>query len=250
MASDYASGDLDAGSNAEFERALGSSPELKRELEFWENMQGALREMGRPEARVPGAGMSEVIRRRLQSGDGPTSGPSQSAPVSSAPRSVPRWLPGLSAGLAAGILLVLGLDLVNREQRDAPVAVLDDGSSVVLASEGVSPAVVVSRKATTIYRSVEKGSIGVWVRSVRLEGFDQDSGVQIRRMLRGGPADVAGMAPGDVILSMDDAVVTSALDLARVLADVGPGEQMSLRFYQSETGLEVDRQLQVGAYAE
>ena len=53
-------------------------------------------------------------------------------------------------------------------------------------------------------------------------------GVLVREVLRGGPAEQAGLANGDVILTIDETPIESAADLTRVLDRHYPGDVIGL----------------------
>lgn len=54
-------------------------------------------------------------------------------------------------------------------------------------------------------------------------------GVRLTAVAPGGPAAAAGLAPGDVILAVDDELVTSGEDLRNLLGSSGPGAVVTLR---------------------
>ncbi|MGA9374143.1 MAG: PDZ domain-containing protein, partial [Mycobacterium sp.] len=68
--------------------------------------------------------------------------------------------------------------------------------------------------------------IGVGVRTG--EQSEAFRGVIVHEVLRGGPADLAGLADGDVILTIDEAPIESAADLTQVLDRHYPGDVIGL----------------------
>ena len=53
-------------------------------------------------------------------------------------------------------------------------------------------------------------------------------GALIERVSPGGPAEVAGMAPGDLIISVDNTSVNSADDVTAALARHRPGDVVAV----------------------
>jgi serine protease Do len=75
---------------------------------------------------------------------------------------------------------------------------------------------------------VTRGRIGVQVQELTVElassfGLEEPRGALVAAVEQGGPAARAGMRVGDVILSVNDAAVESAADLARFIASTQPG---------------------------
>ena len=72
------------------------------------------------------------------------------------------------------------------------------------------------------YRRNRRGALGVTL--------DEDSRgpVRINHVYRNGPADEAGLRPGDEIVAIDGREIRSTEDLLRVLAGKHPGEQIRL----------------------
>jgi S1-C subfamily serine protease len=68
--------------------------------------------------------------------------------------------------------------------------------------------------------------IGVGVSSG--EQSEAFRGVIVHEVLRGGPADLAGLADGDVILTIDESPIESAADLTQVLDRHYPGDVLGL----------------------
>ena len=76
---------------------------------------------------------------------------------------------------------------------------------------------------------VDRGWLGVEARTMTQElarglGVDDRPGAVIVRLLRGGPADAAGMEPGDVVVAVDGKPVTDTVDLINRTAVIKPGE--------------------------
>ena len=60
-------------------------------------------------------------------------------------------------------------------------------------------------------------------------GLSQDAAVRVVEVMPDGPAQGAGIQPGDVVLSLDDAPVTGVDDIARLLDGAKIGQRVSVR---------------------
>jgi Do/DeqQ family serine protease len=97
--------------------------------------------------------------------------------------------------------------------------------------------------------SVTRGWIGVEVQEItaelaesfRLPGTD---GALIAGVVRGGPAEKAGIKPGDVLLSIDGRKVKDAENMLELIAGLAPGQ--SSRIALRRDGREVDVQAAIG----
>jgi serine protease DegS len=59
-------------------------------------------------------------------------------------------------------------------------------------------------------------------------GADTTRGVLIAGVLSGGPADKAGLLPGDIITSINDAAVTDATAAMKTISEQAPGSVIRL----------------------
>jgi S1-C subfamily serine protease len=64
---------------------------------------------------------------------------------------------------------------------------------------------------------------------VRHLALGADSGVRVLSVEPGGPAERAGLLPGDVVVRFGESSVADVDDLVRVLADTEPGRRVALR---------------------
>ena len=81
--------------------------------------------------------------------------------------------------------------------------------------------------------SVTRGWIGVEVQSITqgiADSFklEESKGVIIAGVLRGGPADKAGIKPGDVLLAVGDKEVAGTPNMLNVVAALAPGSRANL----------------------
>lgn len=80
---------------------------------------------------------------------------------------------------------------------------------------------------------VTRGWIGVELQEITPElaesfGLKKSSGAIIAGVIRGGPADSAGIRPGDILLSVEGKPVNNTTDLLNLIAQLEPGKQASL----------------------
>src|SRR5262249_32019091 len=82
--------------------------------------------------------------------------------------------------------------------------------------------------------SQQKGQLGVEVKDLTKEeadnlGLPPGRGVRVVRIIEGGPAAAAGVAPDDVLLSLDGSDITGVKDFVAAIQTRSPGAQVLLR---------------------
>ena len=91
---------------------------------------------------------------------------------------------------------------------------------------------------------VTRGRIGVQVQELTLDlaaalGMKEPRGALVAAVQRGGPADKAGIQPGDVILSLNGQAIEYSADLARLVAGTRPGESVSAELWRKGKNVSV-----------
>ncbi len=80
---------------------------------------------------------------------------------------------------------------------------------------------------------VVRGYIGVEPQDITPElaesfGLKKTNGAIIAGVLKGGPADKAGMQPGDILVSVEDKAVTDMADMLNQIAQLSPGKKAKI----------------------
>jgi len=84
---------------------------------------------------------------------------------------------------------------------------------------------------------VVRGRIGVQIAPVTKEvaesiGLGKPAGALVQNAEAGGPADKAGVEPGDIITKVDGKVVEKSGDLPRIIGDTKPGTKSTLQVFR------------------
>lgn len=106
-------------------------------------------------------------------------------------------------------------------------------------SQGIGFAIPISLARESMLQIIEhgyvrRGWLGVEIQEltqVLAESFDiaPGEGIVIAGVLRGGPADLAGMEPGDIITHINDKPVRSTRAALHAIAQATPGQALQLR---------------------
>jgi serine protease Do len=112
-------------------------------------------------------------------------------------------------------------------------------TAIIHMAQGIGfsiPADMVSRVVDQLVSQgrVVRGWLGVGIQSLTKElaeqfGIKEGNGVLVNEVYEHDPAHVAGIKPGDIILSVDDRAVDSPNQLSRLVARVGPGDNAKIR---------------------
>ena len=112
-------------------------------------------------------------------------------------------------------------------------------TAIIHMAQGIGfsiPADMVSRVVDQLVSQgrVVRGWLGVGIQSLTKElaeqfGIKEGHGVLVNEVYEHDPAYVAGIKPGDIIVSVDDSPVDSPNQLSRLVARVGPGDNAKIR---------------------
>jgi len=97
--------------------------------------------------------------------------------------------------------------------------------------------------------SVTRGWIGVAVQELTpelAESFKLGSmqGVLISEVMRGGPADIAGIRAGDILTAVDNRLLTDSSSMLESISSLPPGKVVMLKLLRNQQ--EVVLQVKVG----
>ncbi|WP_336276319.1 Do family serine endopeptidase [Bartonella sp. CB178] len=171
---------------------------------------------------------------------------------------------GLGGTVTAGIVSARGRDIgagvyddfiqidaaVNRGNSGGPTFDLNGkvvGVNTAIFSPsggnvGIAFAIPAETAKQVVQQLIEKGSVqrgwlGVQIQSVTKEisesiGLKDAKGVLVTDSLKG-PAKKAGIKAGDVIISVNDEKISDVRDLAKRIANIKPGETVTLAVFRS-----------------
>lgn len=91
---------------------------------------------------------------------------------------------------------------------------------------------------------VSRGKLGVAIQRVTSDlaqsfGLEKPVGALVSSVERGSPAERAGILPGDVVLAVDGQSIDANVDLARVIANLRPGQTVLLRVWRQGSARDI-----------
>ena len=117
------------------------------------------------------------------------------------------------------------------------------------SASGISYAIPVSIARRVMEQIIQKGSVtrgwvGVGVQDITKELAESfklpgTGGVLISQVERGGPADHAGVKPGDVLIAVNDTPVADSAAMLNLIAALAPGVHARLELLREQTATEV-----------
>ncbi|TAM01098.1 MAG: Do family serine endopeptidase [Paraburkholderia sp.] len=180
---------------------------------------------------------------------------------------------GVGQTVTMGIISALGRNHLgintfeNFIQTDAPINPGNSGGALVDVngnllgintaiysrsggSLGIGFAIPVSTARSVLQSiittgSVTRGWIGVEPQDVTPEiaesfGLHQKSGAIVAGVLQGGPADKAGIKPGDILLSVNGQEITDTTRLLNVIAQIKPGTDAKVHLARKNHDMDLD----------
>lgn len=97
--------------------------------------------------------------------------------------------------------------------------------------------------------SVTRGWVGIEVQDLTPEladsfGLKNAEGALIAGVLKGGPAEVGGVRPGDILLSVNSKTVVDSSSLLNLIADLSPGATAQLKVSRKQKQLDLKIQVE------
>src|SRR5262245_27505075 len=132
---------------------------------------------------------------------------------------------------------------INPGNSGGPLLNLDGeavgiNTAIVAAGQGIGFAIPINEAKEITCQLIDRGRVvrgwrGVAIQDVTDElapafGVKEREGVLVADIVKGGPADGAGIRPGDVIVEFDGSVIAEVPDLQRRVARAAPGQVKSV----------------------
>jgi len=91
---------------------------------------------------------------------------------------------------------------------------------------------------------VSRGKLGVFIQPLTPElaqsfGVARPTGALVSSVEKGGPAEKAGVQPGDVVLAVNGRPVEANVDLPRMIFSLRPGETVHLRVWRQNAAIDI-----------
>jgi serine protease Do len=136
----------------------------------------------------------------------------------------------INPGNSGGALVNLSGSLIGINTAIASPTGVYSGYGFAVPSNIVSKVVEDLLK----YGAVQRGVLGVMIRSVdgnlaRDKKLEVNAGVYVDSLLSNSAAGAAGVAPGDVIVAIDDVQVKTSPELQEAIAQRRPGDQVRVK---------------------
>lgn len=92
---------------------------------------------------------------------------------------------------------------------------------------------------------ISRGRLGIRIQEVTTDlassfGLSQPNGALVASVDKGGPADKAGLAVGDIILKLDGKNVQNSSDLPLMVAAIKPGTKIKLQIWRKRASKDID----------
>ena len=131
--------------------------------------------------------------------------------------------------------------------------VIGINTAIVAAGQGIGFAIPVNMAKPIIAQLIQKGSVsrgymGVTIQPVTEElaqsfGLKQARGALVNDVIKGGPADRAGVRQGDVITALNGSEVKDPSHLQRLVAEAGIGKIAKISIFRDGKALELSMTL-------
>jgi len=173
---------------------------------------------------------------------------------------------GFKGTVTAGIVSALNRDFPDHPgvgfiQTDAAInpgnsggplinvkgEVIGINTAIIAGSEGIGFAVPINQAKWVMneilkYGKVRRSRLGIIIQDLSpdlVRYFKISNGVIISQVLRGSPAEKAGLKPGDIILAVNNKVVKSSVDAVRYITQNPPGTKLTLIILRDKKTIKV-----------
>jgi Do/DeqQ family serine protease len=141
---------------------------------------------------------------------------------------------------------------INPGNSGGPLLNLDGkvigiNTAIVAAGQGIGFSIPVNEAKSVMGQLIAKGRVvrgwlGIAIQDVSDElagsfGVREREGVLVADVIKGGPAEAAGLKPGDVIVGLNGAKIREVPELQRRVANVAPGQSVAIGVVRDRTPL-------------
>jgi len=116
--------------------------------------------------------------------------------------------------------------------------VIGINTAIVAAGQGIGFSIPINEAKSVMGQLIAKGRVvrgwlGIAIQDVSDElaasfGVREREGVLVADVMKGGPAEAAGLKPGDVIVELNGAKIREVPELQRRVANVAPGQSVAV----------------------
>ena len=131
--------------------------------------------------------------------------------------------------------------------------VIGINTAIVAAGQGIGFAIPITMAKPIVTQLLQKGNVsrgymGVTIQPVTEElahsfGLKQSKGALVNEILKGGPAEKAGVRQGDVIVAFNGSDVKDPSHLQRLVAEAGIGKAVKVKVFRDGKDLELSMSL-------
>jgi len=133
---------------------------------------------------------------------------------------------------------------INPGNSGGPLLNLDGkvigiNTAIVAAGQGIGFSIPINEAKSVMSQLIAKGRVvrgwlGIAIQDVSDElaasfGVREREGVLVADVMKGGPAEAAGLRPGDVIIELNGTRIREVPELQRRVANVAPGQSVAVR---------------------
>jgi Do/DeqQ family serine protease len=144
---------------------------------------------------------------------------------------------------------------INPGNSGGPLLSLDGrvvgiNTAIVAAGQGIGFSIPINEAKSVMGQLIARGKVvrgwlGIAIQDVTDElassfGVREREGVLVADVMKGGPAEAAGLRPGDVIVELSGVKIREVPDLQRRVAAVAPGQTVAIRVMRDQKPKRLD----------